>query len=110
MSNNVKRLVDDLDPLLHDRSRLAIASVLAAVESLSFTELKKTLEMTDGNLSVHLQKLEERGYVRIHKRFVGKRPQTTCKLTTKGMEAFRDYLDRLEALVAEGRDGKSKGA
>ncbi len=89
MSNNVKRLVDDLDPLLHEQKRLAIAAALAAVDSLTFTELRKTLEMTDGNLSVHLQKLEEKGYVQIDKKFVGRRPQTTCKLTKKKKKAFR---------------------
>ena len=59
--------------------------------------------MTDGNLSVHLQKLEERGYVAIDKRFVGRRPQTTCRLTRVGRLAFTRYLDRLEAIVRQGR-------
>jgi DNA-binding MarR family transcriptional regulator len=77
--------------------------VLAAVEALTFTELRDQLGMTDGNLSVHLQKLEEKAYVAIDKRFVGRRPQTTVKLTRVGREAFRRYLDHLEAIVRQGR-------
>jgi DNA-binding MarR family transcriptional regulator len=98
-----KRLVDDLDPMLHERGRLAIVSVLAAAGAVSFTELRDTLEMTDGNLSVHLQKLEEKGYVAIEKQFVGRRPHTTCRLTKNGRQAFTKYLDHLQALIQQGR-------
>ncbi|HXG08779.1 MAG TPA: transcriptional regulator [Gemmataceae bacterium] len=101
--NALKRLVEELDPLLHERGRLAIVSVLAAVEGLTFTELRDTLGMTDGNLSVHLQKLEEKGYVATTKQFVGRRPQTTCRLTRAGRQAFSRYLDHLEAIVQRGR-------
>ena len=104
--NALKRLVEDLDPLLHERGRLAIVSVLAAVDRLTFTELRDALEMTDGNLSVHLQKLEEKGYVVIDKRFVGRRPQTTVRLTAPGRAAFTRYLDHLEAIVRQGRAQK----
>lgn len=101
--NALKRVLDDLDPLLHERGRLAIVSVLAAADRLPFTELRDTLGMTDGNLSIHLQKLEERGYVAIDKRFVGRRPHTTCRLTRAGRLAFTRYLDHLEAIVRQGR-------
>jgi DNA-binding MarR family transcriptional regulator len=101
--NALKRLVDELDPLLHGPGRLPIVSVLAAVDGLTFTDLRDTLGMTDGNLSVHLQKLEEKGYVAITKQFVGRRPQTTCKLTRAGRLAFTRYLDQLEAIVQQGR-------
>jgi DNA-binding transcriptional ArsR family regulator len=101
--NAFKRLVEGLDPLLHERGRLAIVSVLAATPRLTFTELRGALEMTDGNLSVHLQKLEEKGYVTIDKQFVGRRPQTSCQLTRQGRQAFQRYLDHLEALVQQGR-------
>lgn len=104
--NALKRTLDDLDPLLHERGRLAIAAILAAVEGLTFTELRDELGMTDGNLSVHLQKLEEKGYLTIDKRFVGRRPRTTCRLTPAGRQAFTNYLDRLEAVVRQGRRGK----
>ncbi len=98
-----KSLFDELDPLLHERGRLAIVSALAAAPRLTFTELRDTLGMTDGNLSVHLQKLEEKGYVTIDKQFVGRRPQTTSQLTRFGRKAFTNYLDHLEAIVQQGR-------
>jgi DNA-binding MarR family transcriptional regulator len=101
--NALKRVFDELDALLHEPGRLAITSVLAAVESLTFTEIRDQLGMTDGNLSVHLQKLEEKGYVAITKTFVGRRPQTTCRLTPAGRRAFARYLDHLEAIVRQGR-------
>ena len=99
----LKHLVDELDPLLHERGRLAIVSVLAAVDRLTFTELRDQLEMTDGNLSVHLQKLEDKGYVAIDKQFVGRRPQTTCRLTPAGRRAFERYLNQLESIIQAGR-------
>src|SRR4029077_11809044 len=102
--NALKRLFADLDPVLHERGRLGIASVLAAVDSLTFTELRDQLEMTDGNLSVHLQKLEDKGYVAIDKAFVGRRPQTTCRLTKLGKQPFARYLDNLQAIVQRGRE------
>jgi DNA-binding transcriptional ArsR family regulator len=101
--NALKRLVEELDPMLHERGRLAIVSVLAAVESLTFTEIRDALEMSDGNLSVHLQKLEDKGYVAIDKQFVGRKPLTTCRLTKAGRQAFTRYLDHLQAIVQQGR-------
>jgi DNA-binding MarR family transcriptional regulator len=101
--NALKRLVEELDPTLHERGRLAIVAALAPVPSLTFTELREALGLTDGNLSVHLQKLEEKGYLGIDKQFVGRRPQTTCRLTKTGRREFARYLDRLEAIVQRGR-------
>src|SRR5262249_33220400 len=100
---DVKPIVEAPDPLLHEPRRLALVSVLAAAPALTFTELRDTLGMTDGNLSVHLQKLEEKGYVAIDKQVVGRRPQPTCRLTAAGREAFSRYLDTLEAIVKQGR-------
>jgi DNA-binding MarR family transcriptional regulator len=102
--NALKRVLEELDLMLHERGRLAIVSVLAAVKSLTFTELRDALEMTDGNLSIHLQKLEDKGYVSIDKQFVGRRPQTTICLTRAGRRAFAQYLDHLEAIVQQGRN------
>ena len=101
--NALKRLAEELDPVMNATGRLAIVSVLAAAPSLTFTELRDTLELTDGNLSVHLQKLEGAGFVAIDKQFVGRRPQTTCRLTLAGRAAFTRYLDHLEAIVQQGR-------
>ncbi len=101
--NAFKSLVEELDPVLHERGRLAIVSILATAPKLTFTELRDALDMTDGNLSVHLQRLEEKGYVAIDKQFVGRRPQTTARLTRVGRAAFTRYLDHLEAIVRQGR-------
>jgi DNA-binding transcriptional ArsR family regulator len=98
-----KRLVDELDPLLHEPGRMAIVSALAAGGRMTFTDLRDALTMTDGNLSIHLQKLEKKGYVAIDKQFVGRRPQTRCQLTRAGRTAFTRYLDHLEAIVRQGR-------
>jgi DNA-binding transcriptional ArsR family regulator len=98
-----KHLVEGLDPLLHEGGRLAIVSALAAAPRLTFTELRDALGMTDGNLSVHLQKLQKAGYVDINKKFVARRPQTSCALTAEGRTAFSRYLDHLEAIVRQGR-------
>jgi DNA-binding MarR family transcriptional regulator len=103
VNNAAKPIAAEIDPVLHEYHRLAIVSMLAAVPSLTFTELRDTLEMTDGNLSIHLRKLEEPGYIAVDKQFVDRRPQTTYRLTPKGREAFARYLDHLEAIVKQYR-------
>ena len=97
-----------LDRVIHEKGRLAIMSMLAASPELSFTDLRDALGMTDGNLSVHLQKLEEKGYVLIDKQFVGRRPQTSCQLTRAGRQAFGRYLDHLDAIVQQGRGAQAR--
>jgi DNA-binding MarR family transcriptional regulator len=88
-----------LDPVLHERGRLAIVCVLATAESLSFRELKDITKMTDGNLSVHMRTLEEAGYVAVTKSFVDRRPRTQYALTKTGRQAFADYIAGLEEIV-----------
>src|ERR1044071_2477261 len=90
---------EKLDRVIHERGRLAIMSLLAATESLSFKELKEQLQMTDGNLSVHMRTLEESGYVAVHKSFVNRKPRTDFSLTVEGREAFQTYLRTLEEIV-----------
>jgi len=82
---------------------MAIMSLLAANTELSFTEMKQTLGMTDGNLSVHLRTLQETGYISISKTFQDRRPLTTCSLTAAGRKAFASYIDLLEQIVRESR-------
>jgi DNA-binding transcriptional ArsR family regulator len=91
--------VQELDRIIHERIRLAIVSALAANESLTFTELKKLLETTDGNLSIHARKLEEAGYVACSKYFDGRVPKTEFRITDAGRQALRQYLDHMEALI-----------
>lgn len=93
----------DLDRLVHDRTRLAIVSALAASEQLTFTELKAITETTDGNLSVHTRKLEDAGYVSCTKGFEGRMPRTEFALTTTGRKALQKYLDHMEAIIRHAR-------
>jgi DNA-binding HxlR family transcriptional regulator len=95
----------DLDRLIHERLRLGIVSALAVNERLSFNDLKSLLRTTDGNLSVHARKLEEAGYVRCDKSFVGRLPKTEFRLTVAGKGALERYLDHMEAIIHATRDG-----
>ncbi len=94
-----------LDRLIHDRTRLAIVSALAAQETMSFSELKAATETTDGNLSVHARKLEDAGYVTCTKGFDGRLPRTEFGLTSSGRKALKKYLDHMEAII-QGARGK----
>ncbi|MBI4347276.1 MAG: transcriptional regulator [Elusimicrobia bacterium] len=94
---------DELDELIHERVRLGIVSALAAAGELSFTELRDLLKVTDGNLSVHSRVLEKAGYIAIEKSFVDRRPRTSLKLSAKGKDAFKRYVQRLEELVKKQR-------
>ena len=89
----------ELDRLIHERIRLGIVSALAANESLSFSDLKKLLLTTDGNLSVHARKLEEAKYLVCEKYFEGRLPKTVYRLTTTGRQALERYLDQMETLI-----------
>lgn len=93
-----------LDRLVHERLRLGILSALSVNESLTFNELKKLLDTTDGNLSVHARKLEEAGYVGCTKSFEGRMPKTEFRLTAAGRRALQRYLDHMEALIQAMRD------
>lgn len=93
----------DLDPVLHQQVRLAIASVLAARGETAFGELRDALATTDGNLAAHLRALEEAGYVTGEKRFEGRRPLTTYALSAAGRAAFGRYIRTLEGVIREAR-------
>ncbi len=88
-----------LDDIIHSRIRLAIMAVLISIDEAEFTFIRDKVKATDGNLSIHLKKLEEADYVSVAKQFIGKKPQTTYKLTTKGRKAFQEYIDRLEGMI-----------
>ena len=93
-----------LDRLIHERLRLGILSALSVNQSLTFPELKKLLDTTDGNLSVHARKLEEAAYVACTKSFEGRVPRTEYRLTAAGRKALERYLDHMEALIQAMRD------
>jgi DNA-binding MarR family transcriptional regulator len=92
-----------LDRVIHEKGRLPIVSLLAASPELSFTEIRDTLDMTDGNLSVHLRTLQEAGYVGVTKTFQNRKPLTTCSLTPAGKRAFANYINLLEQIVQQAK-------
>jgi len=94
-----------LDRLIHERLRLGIVSALAVNGALTFNELKRLLETTDGNLSVHARKLEDAGYVACAKSFEGRVPKTEYRLTQPGRRALEKYLAHMEALIRATREG-----
>lgn len=99
-----KSAAPDLDRLIHERMRLGIVSALAVNDSLSFSDLKKLMGTTDGNLSVHARKLEEAEYIACTKSFEGRMPKTQYRLTAPGRRALERYLDHMEALIHATRD------
>lgn len=88
-----------IDSTVHGPVRLGVMSALQNDSSLDFTALKKRLEVADGALGMHLQKLEEVGYVSCKKEFVGRRPKSTYRLTARGRRALFDYLDSMQKLI-----------
>jgi DNA-binding MarR family transcriptional regulator len=92
-----------LDRVIHEKGRLAIVSMLAASPELSFTDLRDSLGMTDGNLTTHIRTLQQAGYLSVTKSFQNNRPLTTCALTTAGRKAFSHYINLLERIVQQAK-------
>lgn len=97
----VAGLARRIDPVIHERVRLGILSALAGGGPQAFADLKRVLEVTDGNLYVHLRVLGEAGYVQEHRTGAGRRQRTEYRITRTGQRAFRKYLDLLEDIVAQ---------
>jgi DNA-binding HxlR family transcriptional regulator len=93
----------ELDPVIHERMRLGIISALAVRDALTFSELKRLLEATDGNLSVHARKLEDANYVVCTKSFEGRVPRTEYRITASGRRALERYLDQMEQIIQQTR-------
>ncbi|MEO9969085.1 MAG: transcriptional regulator [Hyphomonadaceae bacterium] len=89
----------DIDDIIHGRLRLGVMAYLSSASPAIFGELRDKVGASDGNLSTHLRKLDEAGYVRLEKRFVDRRPQTRVHLTKSGRTAWLRYLDRLQTLL-----------
>ena len=94
----------ELDRLIHERMRLGIVSALAVNDSMTFNDLKRLMQTTDGNLSVHARKLEEAEYIACTKSFEGRVPRTEYRLTALGRRALERYLDHMEALIRATRE------
>jgi len=92
-----------IDKVIHEKGRLGIVSVLAAGGQVSFTNLKNTLGMTDGNLNSHIKALQNAGYIAVAKTRKGRRPLSLCLLTDDGKKAFQDYLTLLETILKENK-------
>lgn len=90
-----------LDKVIHEKRRMAIMSLLAATPHMSFTDMKTSLQMTDGNLTSHIRTLQQAGYVAVTKSMNHRRPLTTCSLTESGNKAFTDYIELLEEIVKQ---------
>lgn len=99
MMSDVLRALTDLDRLIHEPARLLIATILSGVISADFLFLQRETGLTKGNLSAHLSKLEEAGYVKIEKTFKGKLPLTVCKLTGTGQKALVKYRQQVQEFI-----------
>jgi DNA-binding MarR family transcriptional regulator len=99
MTDESLRSLNDVDRLIHEPARLAITSILYAVEEADFLFLMRELELTKGNLSSHLAKLEAAGYVQIMKSIVNKKTRTLCSLTDTGRDVFEGYLRQMEKVM-----------
>lgn len=93
----------ELDPILHSQLRLAVMSLLISVKEAEFTFIREKTNSTAGNLSVQVQKLKEVGYIEVNKQFKDNYPQTTCKVTPKGIEAFENYVKVLQEYLQVGK-------
>jgi DNA-binding transcriptional ArsR family regulator len=93
----------NLDPVLHAQLRLAIMSIVIAAGTVDFSFIKEKTGATAGNLSVQINKLKEAGYIEVEKRFKGNYPQTLCKPTTKGVDAFEKYVKAIQQYLKPGK-------
>jgi DNA-binding HxlR family transcriptional regulator len=97
----MKDLISNINKVFESRVRLGIMSVLMVNETYDFNSLKKTLDVTDGNLASHLKALEEKGMIMVNKQFIGRKPNTSYSSTEKGIAEFRQHLKALENLIKE---------
>ena len=90
----VNNPISGLNKIFDNRIRLGVMSIVMVNDEISFNDLKQLLEVTDGNLATHLQTLEENGFLKVHKGFVGRKTNTTYSITKAGEKAFKDHLGR----------------
>lgn len=95
----MKNPIENLNKLFDSRIRLGIMSALMVNSTINFNELKELIKVTDGNLASHLKALEENGYVKVHKGFIGRKTNTTYAVTKTGEKAFKNHIDALEHMI-----------
>lgn len=89
----------EIDDVIHSRIRTAIMAVLISVDEAEFTFIREKINATDGNLSVHLKKLEDNNYISVKKEFFNRKPVTRYRITDTGRKAFEDYIKKLESII-----------
>jgi DNA-binding MarR family transcriptional regulator len=95
----MKNPIENLNKTFDSRIRLGVMSSLMVNEEVSFNELKQLLSLTDGNLASHLTSLEESGYIKVHKGFIGRKTNTTYSITKSGEKAFKEHIEALENMI-----------
>ena len=95
----MKNPINGLNKIFDNRIRLGVMSILAVNEEVNFNDLKQMLEVTDGNLATHLVNLEDNGYIKVHKGFIGRKTNTTYSVTKTGEKAFSDHITALENMI-----------
>jgi DNA-binding MarR family transcriptional regulator len=95
----VKNPITGLNKIFDNRIRLGVMSILMVNEEVNFNDLKQMLEVTDGNLATHLLNLEENGFLKVHKGFIGKKTNTTYSVTKAGEKAFNEHITALENMI-----------
>ncbi|MFA0960824.1 winged helix-turn-helix domain-containing protein [Roseivirga sp. BDSF3-8] len=92
-------IIHKLNKAFENRIRLGVMSALLANDKVEYTEIKELLQVTDGNLASHLKALEKANYIQVHKKFVGRKPNTSYSATREGVSAFQEHINALEALI-----------
>ena len=95
----MKNPIENLNKIFDSRIRLGVMSILVVNEEVSFNDLKSMMDVTDGNLASHLVNLEENGYIKVHKGFIGRKTNTTYSITKAGEKAFKEHIDALENMI-----------
>jgi DNA-binding MarR family transcriptional regulator len=95
----MKNPIGNLNKVFDSRIRMGVMSILSVNDQVNFNDLKQLLELTDGNLASHLVNLEENGYIKVHKGFVGRKTNTTYSITKAGEKAFNEHIEALENMI-----------
>jgi DNA-binding MarR family transcriptional regulator len=95
----MKNPIENLNKIFDSRIRLGVMSILMVNEEVSFNDLKQMMDVTDGNLASHIMNLEENGYIKVHKGFIGRKTNTTYSITKAGEKAFKEHIEALESMI-----------
>jgi DNA-binding MarR family transcriptional regulator len=97
--NGMKNPIENLNKIFDSRIRLGVMSILMVNEEVSFNDLKQMMDVTDGNLASHMMNLEENGFIKVHKGFIGRKTNTTYSITKAGEKAFKEHIEALESMI-----------